>query len=437
MPAKDPAQAFNGFARPEQSWFRMPNNWTDITAGITSLAELKLVEYVLKHTWGYQEYEITKRITLDEFMSGRRRKDGSRIDRGTGLSKPSVISGLKSAVANGYLRVEVDSSDKARVKKYYRLRMAGEPTQTPEEAESPPPIAPGPVPEETAEETEPKEEGLRSFTPDVKNLYPDVKNVDSSGKESLQRSEKDNLERQQQTETTNNNKRTANADNDVVVALFNQGISRSVARRLARNFPAEYIALKQEYLDFLLANRPHEVKKPAAWLRKAIEDDYSAPDGFISSDRRELQLKEQNDRNQAVLAAQEADRARREAAEKEQAAAVAARRDRLRRQYGTTQEAVALWEQALEDLRFTAPNSVYAALVGAEVLQLDDDAGDESVLRVGLFHTFHWHQLQHPGYQTMVRRTLKQTARQPIEIDFVLLSDEALSSDDRLDAAAD
>lgn len=115
---------FSGFSVPEQNWFKMPSDWTNITAQMSSLAEIKVVEYVLKHTWGYQEYGGKKRITNEEFMLGRKRKDGSRIDAGTGLSKPSVISGLKLAVQDGLLIEEVDSSDKARVKKYYSLRMA-------------------------------------------------------------------------------------------------------------------------------------------------------------------------------------------------------------------------------------------------------------------------------------------------------------------------
>src|SRR5688572_28953105 len=122
-PSHSETPQFRGFGLPEQNWFKMPNDWTDITAEITSLAELKIVEYVLKHTWGYHEYGSTKRITTDEFMSGRKRRDGARIDRGTGLSNRSVIDGLKRAVAHGYLIEEVDDQDKARIKKYYALRM--------------------------------------------------------------------------------------------------------------------------------------------------------------------------------------------------------------------------------------------------------------------------------------------------------------------------
>ena len=160
-------QSFKGFSKPEANFFRLPNEWTDITARITSLAEMKLVEYVLKHTWGYSEFDMVKKITTDEFMSGRKKKDGTRIDIGTGLSKPSVIAGLKSAVEHGLLTEEVDDSDKARIKKFYKLKMRN-PT----------------------EEDEPEKEEAHA---DVKNLYIGVKKFDIEGKESLHRSEKDTL----------------------------------------------------------------------------------------------------------------------------------------------------------------------------------------------------------------------------------------------------
>lgn len=149
---------FPGFVIPRQNWFRMPNNWTDITSRMASLAELKVVEYVLRHTWGYHEYGLSKRISTNEFMHGRRRQDGSRIDQGTGLSNRSVIDGLRNAVEHGYLIEERNDRDKARVKKHYQLHM-------------------------------------KNLQPDVKNLHRGVQNLHSSGEESSHRSEKDTPER--------------------------------------------------------------------------------------------------------------------------------------------------------------------------------------------------------------------------------------------------
>jgi hypothetical protein len=149
---------FSGFVVPSQNWFRLPNEWTDITCDMKSLAELKVVEYVLRHTWGYQEYGSGKRISTNEFMHGRRRQDGSRMDRGTGLSKQSVIDGLRLAVRDGYLLEERDDRDKGRIQKHYRLHM-------------------------------------KNLDPAVQILDRGVKEVDSRGQQSLHRTEKDTVER--------------------------------------------------------------------------------------------------------------------------------------------------------------------------------------------------------------------------------------------------
>lgn len=172
----DEKSEFEGFDRPISNYFRMPNNWTDISAKIKTRAELLVIEYVLRHTWGFQEYEgELKKITIDEFMHGRKRKGGGRLDRGTGLSKQSVVDGTKNAIEHGYLICEVDDSDKARIEKSYALNM-------------------------------------KAFNPDMKNpdaingcqesrhqqskiLTSNVENLDSSGLDSRQRSEKETPER--------------------------------------------------------------------------------------------------------------------------------------------------------------------------------------------------------------------------------------------------
>lgn len=407
-----PESIFRGFDVPRQNWFKMPNTWTDITAGITSLAELKVIEYVLKHTWGYREYGQNKRITTDEFMHGRRKKDGTRMDLGTGLSKPSVVAGLRSAVAHGFLEEITDDRDLARIKKYYSLKMQPGTVvnDEPITEEEPPP-----TPEEDQE------------TPGVKNLNSDVKNLNIGGnmlnikgKESLHRSEKDTLERHQQTDTESNNNTTDStaSDNVVVADLLNLGISRPVARKLARNFPADYISLKQEYLEFLVAARPQEVKKPAAWLRKAIEDDYGAPDGFVSREVRQRQGREEKHRNQAILAAQEQEREHREATEKARAEEIAEKRQRLHIHYGTTAEDLAFWETARTELSFTTPGAVQALIANAEMLKLQEDR-----VILGIPHAFQFQQLQHPSHQASLTRTFKQLARRHLGLELVLLTE--------------
>ncbi len=114
---------FPGFRRPDSAYFSLPNEWTDITADIQSLAELKIVEYIARHTWGFNEYGGKKHITTDEFMHGRLKGKDTRMDRGTQLSDRGVKDGIELAEKHGYIVITTDESDKARIRKYYGLKM--------------------------------------------------------------------------------------------------------------------------------------------------------------------------------------------------------------------------------------------------------------------------------------------------------------------------
>ncbi len=150
---------FSGFQPPAQNYSKLPHSFVEALPVIDSMAELKVVIYLLRHTWGFSEYGKPKRITLDEFMNGRKRRDGSRIDQGTGLSNKSVITGLESAVSHSFVLVEVDYSDKARIQKFYSLKMDTE---------------------------------VKIFNPDVKDLHTrDVKLTHRSEKETLERKERE------------------------------------------------------------------------------------------------------------------------------------------------------------------------------------------------------------------------------------------------------
>ena len=68
-------------------------------------------------------------------MRGRKRADGTRMDKGTGLSEMSVRRGLEAALKRGVIEVVIDDHDKGRVEKRYRLLMRaqeGYQVETPE-----------------------------------------------------------------------------------------------------------------------------------------------------------------------------------------------------------------------------------------------------------------------------------------------------------------
>ena len=193
---------FSGFVPPTRNYFPMPNMWIDICADIDNLSELKVIQYVLRHTWGWREYDGTpKIITTDEFMFGRKcggDRRGQRIDKGTGLSNRSVIDGLRRAVEHGYLICVVDDSDKGRITKGYALNMASDDLAVKNLHSDMNNLHNG-----YEASTQPCEEP--SHLPAMKNLHIScedssqvaMNNLHSNCEESTQRSEKDTKERNQ------------------------------------------------------------------------------------------------------------------------------------------------------------------------------------------------------------------------------------------------
>ena len=112
---------FAGCPALSANFSKLPNVIIDNLHLITSLGELKCILYILRHTFGFGESR--KRISTDEFVHGRKQKGGKRFDKGTGLSPNTVRDGLRRAVEHGFLIVEINNRDKARVTKYYSIKM--------------------------------------------------------------------------------------------------------------------------------------------------------------------------------------------------------------------------------------------------------------------------------------------------------------------------
>ncbi len=177
-------QSFAGFPPPTKNFFSLPNEITDIIASITNLSELKVLLYVMRHTWGYHEFGICKTISIDEFMHGRRYKDGSRQDKGTGLSRQGVLDGIERAIKDGYLICEVDASDLGRTKKSYALRMLGGVNDLD-----------GVRKVDGVNDLDPSNASQQNRRGGSTNQTPAVNNLDPSSLNSRPRSEKETLER--------------------------------------------------------------------------------------------------------------------------------------------------------------------------------------------------------------------------------------------------
>ena len=125
--------SFDGFDIPRSNYFKMPNVFIEFLPDLKG-SEISCLIYILRHTWGYQEFGIKKRISINEFMKGRKKKGGERLDRGTGLSNRCIIDALVSLEKRGIIEVQYDTKDKARVKKYYSIKIRCEESSHHEES---------------------------------------------------------------------------------------------------------------------------------------------------------------------------------------------------------------------------------------------------------------------------------------------------------------
>jgi hypothetical protein len=126
---------FTGFAYPEANWYRLPNDWFDIWADLrqqTGRARIKgpllVTQYVIKHTWGWQNFATPVRLSWHDFQYGRR--SGTRnLDHGTGLARRALRHALADVQAWGLL--EHPHDDAGQPTYTYRPRMSPPDADTP------------------------------------------------------------------------------------------------------------------------------------------------------------------------------------------------------------------------------------------------------------------------------------------------------------------
>jgi hypothetical protein len=159
------------------NYTQIPNIFFDTIAPDLSEAELKVFLYIARRTFGFhKEYDA---ISISQIANGIVRRDGTRIDKGAGVSRRSAIVGVQKLEALKILIVvrgtdEIGNTDT----NYYALKLEG---FTPPSAEfAPPPsaeFAPPPsaefAPPPSAEFAPPP--SAEFAPPLVQNLHPQKK----------------------------------------------------------------------------------------------------------------------------------------------------------------------------------------------------------------------------------------------------------------------
>jgi phage replication O-like protein O len=229
-------------------------------------AEFKVLMYVARRTYGFGK--DSDRISLNQIARGIRRRDGRRLDRGTGLSRSGVKAACNSLIGRGLLVRQANRTEEGQECKEstYRLNLYATPA------------------------------GVGQKSAHLGRVEAHVGHEDAPGRSASDRGvgqkvtpqETDPQETEQETASAVGGPEGVPDEADAeTVHLVEELVAHGVGRSVARELAAEKPAVCRRCLAYL----PYaEVRKtPGAWLASAIRDEYGPPPGYLQATKRARQ----------------------------------------------------------------------------------------------------------------------------------------------------
>lgn len=315
MPTPRSANQFiyEGFASPNGTI--VPDDVFDILAPRLSEAELRVLLYIVRRTFGFGKNADA--ISLRQLTDGIVTRDGRVLDHGTGMSRKGVIGGIKGLLSKGIITVEkaVAEGGEHEINVYSLRFREGVVTRGnyPGYRSTLPPVTQGNPQDSALQDSGPQQQAAPGSWPDSTGAdAPVVASMDNTyGRP------------------------------DLYEALRDLGVHHHTASKLLRQHDHELIERMCEYVEQRLAQGWAPQESVAGWVVAAIRQRYELPAGFRT--RRE-QAQEQ-----AASVAAAAEQARFEA----QRGAEELQRQRLARleALGIEQNVDKIWQEALAELR--------------------------------------------------------------------------------------
>jgi hypothetical protein len=320
MPKNDNSEPdsykFPGFSSPRYT--QIPDIVFDELQHRLSGAEYKVLMYILRRTFGFKK--DADNISLRQMREGIVKTDGTRLDHGAGVqSKATLVSAVRKLEEMGIIVATRNSSnERGDEATTYTVNMGGD-TRV-QKLNTP---------------------------PSTKIEHPRVQKLNT------QQTVKQETEEQQHV---------------VVAFLVSKGIGKQIAQALATNHDERYVRQKAAYLDFLLDVSPEKVRNPKGWLRRAIEEDYGAPDGFMSQEEREAQRLEE-ERLERSLAQERKKRTQEEAEEKKRKEEELLNWSKaVRDQYKTPRKLVSAWNNLTDRVETLEGQSFFTTYLKRSLL---------------------------------------------------------------------
>jgi hypothetical protein len=328
-------ERFQGFTYPTTT--PVPDLLFDHVMQDLNEGELKVLLYIIRRTFGFKKQSDD--ISLAQMVEGIVTREGKILDRGTGLSKKTIMAALRSLKDKNLIEATRNrDEEKGNLPTSYRLKMDA-------------PLG---------EESTPR--GGEEFTPRARGkIYP----IQQTG---LQETVKQQHKRDNE---NNNSGSRPEPAKDVVVALTKLGITEKVAQDLATNHNEEAIYQHIDFHEFEMATNPHKIKSPSGRLRTRIEENWSPPDGYSPDWRERLAAEkarvEQTQKEREVLQASVINQGGTKDQEQEQT-----RQEQLaaaKRHYNTSETHKKIWAAVKSDLIGRVGEAEYKTFVaGSELL---------------------------------------------------------------------
>jgi len=100
---------------------QVPDEILDRWMADLSGAEFKVIMYIVRRTYGFQKDGDT--ISLRQIVGGIVKRDGTRLDSGTGLNKDTVCKSLASLEKRGFIYRESRKDETGDLPNYYSLNL--------------------------------------------------------------------------------------------------------------------------------------------------------------------------------------------------------------------------------------------------------------------------------------------------------------------------
>ena len=357
-----PQFEFQGFQSPNTT--QVPDELFDKLLTVLSGAELKVLLYVTRRTFGFKK--DSDNISLAQMLNGIKTRDGRVIDGGAGLTKKTLLKAITSLESKKIIFTERRRSlEKGDEPTTYRLNI------------------------------------VRS-TPGEKITLPLGEKLHQGGSNQIPPGPWGTNSPTQQTVI----QETEEQHFIVVDTLTNFGISKRVAQKLTDTYPEDYLLQKLDLVQWMVATGSSLVgKNPSGYLRRAIEEDYLPPLQYQTPEQRQKDEAAQQQRKEA-----EADHRR----TKERLQQL------LREEHppqpvgedGLTTESA--WVLTLEQLKEQIPRPAFETWLKNTMLL--EVTGNTAQVMVSSQATLDW--LEKRLYQS-IARALGGVLQQEVEVEFV------------------